>query len=996
MNAQNRRQWRPELEEKASWSVEDIPLAPPAPPSTAVREVFGHFEDVEESVRLRASAGDKLRLLRKTKRRSRSTSHENANSAGLHAERILVAARIRPSLPGEEARHVNGRKAVLADPWQNTVSAWLPPSSKYSQTPEKAKRKVFDFDHVFDAASTQADVFDKVGKPLVENVLQGINGCLLAYGQTGAGKTFTTFGPLHLKQQGDQAQAGLLPRIAHELFAELNTRVEVARNAAKVSRQQQQQQQHGGGQLQQVRYSYALYVTYYQIYLDSYIQDLLNPSQCQLQIRLLEPENNSKASSSPACHQVEGLSVHRVTSVTDILQLLTRGDRSKVVSQTSMNAKSSRSHSIFTLQLVQHSSGMGTDTPPQTTRAKLTCVDLAGSERVNRTHPQGLQLEEAKSINRSLSALGNVIAALGTPGTLTETQSYSDTGSRGAEESSFIPWRDSKLTRVLQESLSGRARVSLVINVGPGAENVKESINSLLFGRRSMSVSLEPQINAKVDYKQLAEDLQSAMDNMAAAYQARLAEMEDALLERNGFPRDDQDDAENNENLISMLRAELNSREQEIKALRESQDLLEEALFEQLEINTKLEAEMGQEVSLAPSKETKVQASTLDVDIHLRARVEVLQEQLHEASLQAARDQQRAEDLQVQAATLSQAKEELESELAQARDLLESTQAYKVLDLKTSLEDLREKFKGMCSQKNADDDDNAEIPPTHARLKSPRNRRRNRRSRAKSIDSKGTLEDTGTEMKQISLPAERNISETYQEVLQQLEEMKAEKVDLESKCTVYQDRIVELESSIERAKEETKSTEERFAAELEKQTNILSERALCAETELTNLRMESQTQSGSIEALEKELEIARAEFVATSKMPDTELSTELENVRSHAHGLEEELCKAKEAYRSQEERVNVMKERLDSAEAKFEAMLTLHSEERGIYESMLRELSNKDSTRPHFTALAPLEDVEENDMLASPDSLLSSPRLQSALKRSKMALARAMEAINDV
>ncbi|GBG31451.1 Kinesin-related protein 5 [Hondaea fermentalgiana] len=1024
-----------DVEAGSGWNGPAAAAGPQMPLSEAL-ELLERNSDARQrpgtAPRMASRGGTPSSRPRSAKKRARTPGPEGGDVAA--GERVLVAARIRPPLPGEEIRHVNNRKAVLADPWQKTVSAWLAPSSKYSQTPEKAKRRTFEFDHVFDPASSQADVFESVGKPLVDNVLEGINGCLLAYGQTGAGKTFTTFGPLGssgaAKTPADLAQTGLLPRIAHSLFAELNTKVEMARSAAKTGRLQ-------------VRYSYALYVTYYQIYLDSYIQDLLNPTERQLQIRLIEPKAGS--SGVAAGHQVEGLSVHRVTSVAEIMQLLVRGDRCKVVSQTSMNAKSSRSHSVFTLQLVQHTRGMASDAAPQTMRAKLTCVDLAGSERVNRTHPQGLQLEEAKSINRSLSALGNVIAALATPGAASSFDTYllsedaadieDDTRSRRSEEPAFVPWRDSKLTRVLQDSLSGRARVSLVINVGPGADNVKESINSLLFGRRSMSVSLEPEVNSKIDYKQVVDDLQSTMDKMAADFQSRMADLENELLEKNeriatlsarSPSRLASDD-------LTALHKQLEAERRRAQELRESQELLEDALFEQLEINAQVEAKV-RDVETASQSEREHEADQTKPDVDLRARVAILSEQLRDTAVRAAGDQQRADALQSQLDVALQANAELESELARCRAIVEDTRGFELYQLQQELNELRQTLADREARFSAAALESPSKSPEDRVPRSPKSKRSRRRakSRARSRSAASSAASPqkppcqgpvagSAENEPIVLTVDENESpseesDSHAQQQDRINELEARAQRLEEALRDREERCASLEASLENLHAEARIVKESQDKCTETQKDAwaelrhaLEERAREAESDAEDFRTLIEVQRGSIAALEQELEKVRAEAseVSQAKVLSDEHKAHVQAVQV----LQHKLADAQDLCQYERNRVEMMRKRLESAESKLESISTLHTEERGIYEFMIRELHGnaEDGTgKSPVATFGKQQDVTGHDLsIRVPDAqesprsdvseqLLSSPRLQSALQRSKLALARAMEAINDV
>lgn len=239
---------------------------------------------------------------------------------------------------------------------------------------------------------------------------------------------------------------------------------------------------------------YLVKVSYMEIYMEK-IRDLLAPQNDNLQIH----EEKTKGV------YVKGLSDYYVGGQEDVYEIMRQGSNARVVSSTNMNAESSRSHSIFLLTIQQKN----TDTGSQKT-GNLYLVDLAGSEKVGKTGASGQTLEEAKKINKSLSALGMVINAL-TDG-----------------KSSHIPYRDSKLTRILQESLGGNSRTTLIINASPCSYNIDETISTLRFGVRAKSIKNKARVNAELSPNELKALLKKSQSE-AARYQQYIAALEAEL-----------------------------------------------------------------------------------------------------------------------------------------------------------------------------------------------------------------------------------------------------------------------------------------------------------------------------------------------------------------------------------------------------------------------------------------------------------------------------------
>ncbi|XP_034023417.1 kinesin-like protein KIF17 [Thalassophryne amazonica] len=293
--------------------------------------------------------------------------------------------------------------------------------------------KQFTFDGTYFTHQTTEELYNEIAYPLVEGVTEGYNGTIFAYGQTGSGKSFTMQG------SSDPAdQKGVIPRGFEHIFES----IQCAENT-----------------------KFLVRVSYLEIYNEE-IRDLLGKDTKQ-RLELKEhPEHGV---------YVRDLSMHTVHSVTECERLMDQGGRTRAVGSTLMNKDSSRSHSIFTIHLeICNTDESGKD---HLRAGKLNLVDLAGSERQSKTGTSGQRLREAAKINLSLSALGNVISAL-VDGRL-----------------KYIPYRDSKLTRLLQDSLGGNTRTLMIACLSPADSNYEETLSTLRYANRAKSIQNRPRIN---------------------------------------------------------------------------------------------------------------------------------------------------------------------------------------------------------------------------------------------------------------------------------------------------------------------------------------------------------------------------------------------------------------------------------------------------------------------------------------------------------------------
>ncbi|XP_017310783.1 kinesin-like protein KIF3C [Ictalurus punctatus] len=293
--------------------------------------------------------------------------------------------------------------------------------------------KTFTFDAVYDAGSKQSNLYDESVRPLVDSVLRGFNGTVLAYGQTGTGKTYT--------MQGEWTEAerrGIMPSSFEHIFTH-------------ISRSQNQQ--------------YLVRASYLEIYQEE-IRDLLTIDHSK-RLELKEsPESGV---------YVRDLSSFVAKNVKEMEHVLNAGNRTRSVGATDMNERSSRSHAIFSVTV--ECSQPGPDGRNHIRVGKLNLVDLAGSERQSKTGARGERLKEATKINLSLSALGNVVSALA--------------DGRGAH----VPYRDSKLTRLLRDSLGGNAKTVMVATLGPASFNYEETLTTLRYANRAKNIKNVPRVN---------------------------------------------------------------------------------------------------------------------------------------------------------------------------------------------------------------------------------------------------------------------------------------------------------------------------------------------------------------------------------------------------------------------------------------------------------------------------------------------------------------------
>ncbi|KAL2081174.1 hypothetical protein ACEWY4_023027 [Coilia grayii] len=293
--------------------------------------------------------------------------------------------------------------------------------------------KPYVFDRVLPPNTEQVEVYENCAKQIVKDVLGGYNGTIFAYGQTSSGKTHTMEGKLH-----DPKVMGIIPRIAADIFDHIYSMDE--------------------------NLEFHIKVSYFEIYLDK-IRDLLDVSKTNLAVH----EDKFRVP------YVKGCTERFVSSPEEVMDVIDEGKANRHVAVTNMNEHSSRSHSIFQINIKQEN----VETEKKLS-GKLYLVDLAGSEKVSKTGAEGSVLDEAKNINKSLSALGNVIAAL------------------AEGNKTHVPYRDSKMTRILQDSLGGNCRTTIIICCSPSVFNEAETKSTLMFGQRAKTIKNTVSVNMEL------------------------------------------------------------------------------------------------------------------------------------------------------------------------------------------------------------------------------------------------------------------------------------------------------------------------------------------------------------------------------------------------------------------------------------------------------------------------------------------------------------------
>ncbi|KAG7232181.1 hypothetical protein INR49_009459 [Caranx melampygus] len=327
---------------------------------------------------------------------------------------------------------------------------------------DKASRKTYTFDMVFGPAAKQIEVYRSVVCPILDEVIMGYNCTVFAYGQTGTGKTFTMEGERSPDEQftwEEDPLAGIIPRTLHQIFEKLSE------NGTE----------------------FSVKVSLLEIYNEE-LFDLLSPSEdVNERLQLFDDPRNKRGV------VVKGLEEVTVHNKDEVYQILERGAAKRRTASTLMNAYSSRSHSVFSVTI--HMKEITLDGEELVKIGKLNLVDLAGSENIGRSGAVDKRAREAGNINQSLLTLGRVITAL-------------------VEKRPHVPYRESKLTRILQDSLGGRTKTSIIATVSPSSSNLEETLSTLEYASRAKNIMNKPEVNQKLTKRTLIKEYTEEIERL--------------------------------------------------------------------------------------------------------------------------------------------------------------------------------------------------------------------------------------------------------------------------------------------------------------------------------------------------------------------------------------------------------------------------------------------------------------------------------------------------
>jgi len=379
---------------------------------------------------------------------------------------VKVAVRVRPFNARERARQAkciiqmdqDEQTTFIRNPLDDTIKRYKYDYSYWS-CDESIRNQKF---------ATQTQVYQDLGIEMLEHAFEGYNVCIFAYGQTGAGKSFTMMG------KNESEQQGIIPRLCGELFERITPT-----NTSKIKPR------------------YTVEVSYMEIYCER-VRDLLSPKKSQS--TNMGGSHNLRVREHPIMGPyVEDLSRLLVTSYDDISRLIDEGNKARTVAATNMNETSSRSHAVFTLFFSQSIHDEMTDLTAEK-QSKISLVDLAGSERADATGATGDRLKEGANINKSLTTLGKVIAALA------EISSKNRKPTRTEKKGDFIPYRDSVLTWLLKENLGGNSKTAMIAAISPADINYEETLSTLRYADRAKAIVCKAVINEDANAK-LIRDL---------------------------------------------------------------------------------------------------------------------------------------------------------------------------------------------------------------------------------------------------------------------------------------------------------------------------------------------------------------------------------------------------------------------------------------------------------------------------------------------------------
>ncbi|KAK7739905.1 Kinesin-related motor protein [Cytospora paraplurivora] len=363
---------------------------------------------------------------------------------------ITVVVRCR----GRNQREVQENSAVVVN-----TNGVMGKNVELSMGPNALSNKTYSFDRVFSQAADQSMIFDDVVKPIMGEMLAGFNCTIFAYGQTGTGKTYTMSGDMTESLGLLAPEAGIIPRVLQSLFNKLDA--DGTENCVRCS--------------------------FIELYNEE-LRDLLTPDD-SAKLKIFDDLSKKGHMST----MVQGVEERHITNAAEGIARLQEGSLRRQVAATKCNDLSSRSHTVFTITI--HQKRPGGEEDDFISLGKLNLVDLAGSENIQRSGAENKRAAEAGLINKSLLTLGRVINAL-------------------VDKSSHIPYRESKLTRLLQDSLGGRTKTCIIATISPAKSNLEETISTLDYAFRAKNIRNKPQVNALINKKALLREFTAEIEKL--------------------------------------------------------------------------------------------------------------------------------------------------------------------------------------------------------------------------------------------------------------------------------------------------------------------------------------------------------------------------------------------------------------------------------------------------------------------------------------------------
>eukprot|EP00240_Pyramimonas_obovata_P003247 CAMPEP_0118924650 /NCGR_PEP_ID=MMETSP1169-20130426/2689_1 /TAXON_ID=36882 /ORGANISM="Pyramimonas obovata, Strain CCMP722" /LENGTH=661 /DNA_ID=CAMNT_0006865781 /DNA_START=135 /DNA_END=2117 /DNA_ORIENTATION=- len=521
-------------------------------------------------------------LTRSTSGNVRPASARRSDKSGTADGRVRVAVRLRPVLDFEKDQVKDSAPVIEVESEVNRVIV------KRDHWDSDA----YTLDSAYSPTTSQRRLYEEFCMPVVDSVLKGYNGTVMAYGQTGTGKTYT-LGNLGTE---DSSQRGIVVRSMEHILT--------------TAREDQTGQ-------------YKITLSYLQLYMEA-VLDLLEPEKDQLTI------TEDPTSGEVICN---GSKVVEVTNMEGLLQILKIGEDNRVVANQKLNATSSRSHSLLIITVKRlpndKSNSLSLQQSVTALKGKLLIVDLAGSERISKSGSEGHMLEEAKFINLSLTALGKCIYSLTDP------------------NPAHIPYRDSKLTRLLKDSFGGTARTSLIVNISPLRAHISETSSALQFGQRALKIENTTKIREEVDMRLLNQKLQAAVDHLNDQYEkanSKVAAVSAQLTQERAAKADVEAALVSSEAKVA---AEKAAAEQQQKQYRQM------LIDQEIKLRTEMEISVASERATKQMAEGKVRemetaSKAMEVDYYA-AKEEAAAAKTVRAKLEADLEEERAKAAKLQA-----------------------------------------------------------------------------------------------------------------------------------------------------------------------------------------------------------------------------------------------------------------------------------------------------------------------------------------------------------